>query len=107
MEELETPRMLYQAGGSVLLESGAYTTRIVADPEELEAALADGWHLDQYAAKDAAEAESKDGGAGDKAPAAPTRAELEVEATALGIAFDGRWGVKKLAEAIAEKKAAA
>ncbi len=53
MQDLETPRMLYRAGGLVLLESGAYTTRIVADPAELASALADGWFLDQYAAKDA------------------------------------------------------
>lgn len=55
MQDLETPRMVYRAGGNVLLESGAYSTRIVADQAELSEALADGWHLDQYAAKDAAE----------------------------------------------------
>ncbi|MGL4441443.1 MAG: hypothetical protein ACRCUE_19500 [Bosea sp. (in: a-proteobacteria)] len=47
--------MLYRAGGNVLLESGAYSTRIVADHDELSAALADGWFLGQYAAKDASE----------------------------------------------------
>lgn len=47
--------MVYRAGGNVLLESGAYSTRIAADQAELSEALADGWHLDQYAAKDASE----------------------------------------------------
>ena len=96
--------MVYRACGPVLLESGAYSIRVVADQAELSAALADGWHLDQYAAKDAAEAPAP------VAPApvsAPTRADLEAEAHALGVKFDGRWGDKRLSDAIAAKKAPA
>lgn len=105
MHNLETPRMVYRACGSVLLESGAYSIRVVADQAELSAALADGWHLDQYAAKDAAEAPEP----AEKLPepAASTRADLEAEARALGVKFDGRWGDKRLSDAIAAKKAAA
>ena len=63
-------------------------------------ALAGGWHLDQYAAKAAHEAAQQ--------PPAPdvedepvTREALAAKAAALGIKFDGRWGDRRLAEAIA------
>ena len=102
--------MLYRVGTQVLLESGAYDYRIVSE-SEYESAIADGWHLDQYAAKDAAEkpVESPDLRSpnpfdtihDDDAP--PTREELETKARELGIKFDGRTGDKKLAALIKEK----
>lgn len=97
---MELPRMLYRAGTMCVLESGAYDWLIVKDHAELDAALAGGWHLDQYAAKAAHEAAQQ--------PPAPvakdepvTRETLAEKAAALGIKFDGRWGEKRLAEAIA------
>lgn len=91
---MEFPRMLYRAGGAWALESGAYSLRTVADEAEFDAATAEGWHLDQYAARDAAEAE-----AAESEP--PTRDELQQKADELGIKVDGRWSDRKLAEVIA------
>lgn len=99
--ELETPRMVYRAGGNVLLESGAYSTRIVEDQAELKAALAEGWHLDQYAARGAVEPVKAE----DQTPL--TRADLEAKAIDIGVDFDRRWGDKRLAQAIADKLSAA
>lgn len=98
--DLEFPRIVYRAGGEWLLESGAYSVRQVADADELAAAQAEGWHLDQYAAKAADEA-LVDQVPADDTP--PTRAELEAKATELGIKWDGRWGDKRLSDAIAAK----
>lgn len=103
---MEFPRMVYRAGSMVELESGRYDWRIVADENECVGAQAEGWHLDQYAAKAAAEApqvaeDAPPDEVADNAP--PTREELEHKAQELGIKFDGRWGDKKLAAAIAEK----
>lgn len=95
--------MVYRVGEKLALESGTYDVRVI-NADEWEQAQADGWHLDQYAAKAAQEAASKPAPAdvpGDDAP--PTRAELEQKAQELGIKFDGRWGDKKLSEAIAAK----
>ena len=72
--------MTYRAGGPWVLESGAYSLRLVADADDLQAATADGWHLDQYAARDAAAADA----------AQPARAELEQKAAELSIKVDGR-----------------
>lgn len=115
MDNIETPRLLYRVGGTWALEAGNFSLLEVPTPEALEAALAEGWHLDQYAAKEAHEAAQaqpvapvEPAAAIDAAqPAepvddtsAPTRAELEQKATELGIKFDARWGDKKLAAAI-------
>lgn len=83
--------MTYRAGGPWVLESGAYSLRLVADADDLQAATADGWHLDQYAARDAAAADA----------AQPTRAELEQKAAELSIKVDGRWSDRKLRDVIA------
>lgn len=85
---MDFPRMLYRAGGSHQLESGAYSIRLVT-ADEFDAATAEGWHLDQYAAKAAAEAPP--------APEPMTREQMEAAATARGIKFDGRTSDKKLA----------
>mgnify|MGYP003431494799 FL=1 len=88
---VDFPRMTYRAGGPWVLESGAYSLRLVADADDLQAATADGWHLDQYAARDAAAADA----------AQPTRAELEQKAAELSIKVDGRWSDRKLRDVIA------
>lgn len=97
--------MVYRSGAMVALESGSYDWRIVS---EAEWPHAQGWHLDQYAAKAAHEATLQDQSApavDESAP--PTRAELEQKATELGIKFDSRMGDKKLAAKIAEALGAA
>lgn len=94
--------MVYRSGAMVALESGSYDWRIVSEAEWPQA-QADGWHLDQYAAKAAHEATLLDQSApavDESAP--PTRAEMEQKATELGIKFDARMGDKKLAAKIAE-----
>ncbi len=85
---MEFPRMVYRVGTKCVLETGTYDGRIVTQSEWPQA-QADGWHLDQYAARDAA---------ADNAP--PTRAEMEQQAVRLGIKVDGRWSDKKLRDVI-------
>lgn len=65
----------------------------VANDEEKDAALADGWFLTVP--------EALAGKADDNS--APTREELELKATELGIKFDGRTSDAKLGKLIAEK----
>lgn len=118
------PRALYKAPGTEQLESGLFTTRLANDEAEQEAALADGWYLTQEDALSAYK-ESLTGSVGeaieperiaakldteDKRPVdddskPATRAELEQQATALGIEFSPRIGDEKLAERIAAKLA--
>lgn len=124
------PQALYLAGGVEKLESGLFTTKLVHDEDQLEASLADGWHTcqeDANAAKEAAEAEAAaarlaaavpaEPPTPAPAPAAPApapseepiseedakakRAALEAKATELGIAWNYRWGDKKLSDMIA------
>ena len=91
------PKMLYRApGADVLTDSGPMATLIVGNADDCGAALQDGWF---ETSPEAAAAIAKP--ASEDAP--PTRAELEQKATELGIAFDGRWGDKKLSAAIADK----
>ena len=89
----EFPKALYRVPGhDVVTDSGPCAVRVVADADEQKAALADGWRLsspEAHAPQTASEAP-------------PTRAELEQKAAELGIKFDGRWGDKRLAEAIAK-----
>ncbi len=66
----------------------------VADELELETKLAEGWFKTVPEALAPKEVQ-------DNAP--PTREELELKATELGIKFDGRTGDAKLAKLIAEK----
>ena len=102
------PQALYKAPGTEQLESGLFTTRLANDEAERDAALADGWHLNQEDANAAYEAskaatEEKKPADDDSKPA--TRAELEQQATALGIEFSPRIGDEKLAGRIAAKLA--
>lgn len=95
------PLAMYRMPGrDVETDSGWCAYRVVADDAEREAALADGWH---ETAPDAAEAlRAANAPAADFPPddAPPTRDELEQKAAELGIKFDGRWGDKRLADAI-------
>lgn len=45
MNSSEFPRMIYRAGGAEEIHGGHFSTQIVHDSDELDAALADGWHL--------------------------------------------------------------
>ena len=119
----EFPQALYIMPGVEKLESGLFTTQLVKDAEQRDAALADGWHTCQEDAKAAFEADeaeriaaalkaaepaaspvvSKPDLDDDNAP--PTRAELEQKATELGVEFSPNIGDKKLAERIAVKLA--
>jgi hypothetical protein len=99
MDNLEFPRCMYRHGGTWQLESGLFTIQTVQDADEMEAAKKDGFHLDQYAALDAAKLAEQ----GDNR--APTREELEAKATELGIAFKPQTSNKKLSADIAAKLA--
>lgn len=114
LDTLEVPRLLCRAGGDWQLESGRYSVLVVKTHDELRAALADGWHLDQYAAKAAAEAPAKADDATDEHEppipqadddAPPTKEELQQRLTELGVDFDARWGAKRLQEALDASKA--
>lgn len=107
------PQALYRMPGKdVQTDDGWCAYSIANSAEDLEAALADGWHETSPAAAEAFEAakcqQSEPASAtaptDDAAP--PTRAELEQKAAELGLKFDGRTGDKRLAALIAEKLAA-
>lgn len=108
------PAMLYKVGGKEEIHGGMYTSLIVQDADELEAALADGWaESTPDALAIAADSSIKEANAveqraiadigttSDDAP--PTRSELEQKATELGIKVDARWGDKRLSDEIAAK----
>lgn len=84
------PRMLYRAGSGVVVDGSACAALVVHGEAEQAAALADGWGFTLDAAPEVP---------ADDAP--PTRAELEAKATELGLKWDGRWGDKRLSDAIA------
>jgi hypothetical protein len=106
--------MLYKCPGSHAIHGGHFDYTIVED-DQIEATLADGWHLttpaalaahqaalDAAKAKQEAEAEAQTSAAMADATKPPTREEMEHMATALGLPFDGRTGDKKLAAMIAD-----
>jgi hypothetical protein len=101
---MEFPRMVVRVGTAWVLESGTYDLATANNADHLAALLADGWHVDQYAAKAAGtEAVSARVDHEPEAPEdhPPTRAELERKAHELGLKFDGRTGDKKLSAMIA------
>jgi hypothetical protein len=104
MNQNDFPRMVYQAGGTEEIHGGRFATHIVNDEDELEAALADGWHLTTCEAKAAAEkpaagaSAAGDDGKSDDTP--PTRDELKAKATELGLTFPGNVSNAKLFEMI-------
>lgn len=87
----EFPKMLYRAGSGAAVDGVECAALVVQSEAEQAAALADGWGL-------SLNAEPADAPADD---APPTRAELEAKATELGLKWDGRWGDKRLTDAIA------
>lgn len=88
--------MLYKFPGPHQQQDGKYDQLVVLD-EDIDAALAEGWFLTPPEAKAATEAHVLP-----KDPEPPTRAEMEQKATELGIKWDGRWGDKRLSDAIAD-----
>lgn len=86
------PQWLYRHGEEPRLVRGA---------DEHAQALADGWVEQPWEVVAPAEKPAAEPVPDDDAP--PTRAELEQKARELGIKFDGRWGDKRLADAIADK----
>ena len=90
----EFPKALYRHGTGTLVDGVECSMRIVKDADEQAEALADCWVFTL-----AGPAEPVDGEPADDAP--PTRAELEAKATELGLKWDGRWGDKRLSDAIA------
>lgn len=100
------PRMLYKQGGPHEIHGGRFDYLVAEDAEELDAMLADGWHLTTDEAREAGQVAVAASGVSsapvdDNAP--PTRAELEQKARELGVEFSPRLGDAKLAERIAEK----
>lgn len=57
MNQNEFPRMVYQAGGNEEIHGGRFATNIVNDQDELDAALASGWHRTTTEAAEAPERE--------------------------------------------------
>ena len=95
--------MVYKAPGAHELH-GVRVDYLVVDDAELEATLANGWHLTPAAAQAALDARAGVAAVDDTAP--PTRAELEAKAAGLGLTYDKRLGDKRLL-ALAEEKIAA
>lgn len=97
------PRMVYKHGGPHDIHGSKFDTHIVHDVDELDAALAGGWHKTTPEAK-AATMKPSTPAASSTAPhddnAPPTRVELEQKARELGIDFSANIGDKKLAERI-------
>lgn len=109
MNDNEFPRMVYQAGGTEEIHGGRFATNIVNDQDELDAALADGWHPTTTEATAAAGKPADVGATGAGAGAAddekddnapPSRDELKAKATELGLTFPGNVSNIKLAEMI-------
>lgn len=92
---MKNATMLYKAPGPHDIHGGKFDT-LTVDADDVEGALADGWHLTTPEALAASKAKASD----DNAP--PTRDELEAKAEELGIAFDGRVSNKTLAGKIAD-----
>ena len=95
----EFPKALYRAGTGTLVDGVECAFMLAKDAAEQAVALADGWGFVAHA--EPASPASQSASPADDAP--PTRAELEAKATELGVRFDGRWGDKRLSDAIAAK----
>ena len=85
------PRMIYQVGTQEEMHGGRFDYIVVEDQDTLDMLLADGWYLTTGEAKDAVapKVALSEGGV-------LTRQQMEDQATALGIAFDGRTRDAKL-----------
>jgi hypothetical protein len=123
------PQMLYKAGGPEQIHGGNFSTLDVRNADEHAAALDAGWcetttqaleaqqaaaaaaaaaaAVAAVAAADAADAAAEAAKLAEQnaVNAAPTREQLEKQATDLGVEFSPNIGDKKLAERIAAKLA--
>ncbi len=96
----EFPRMIYHPNGPYEIHGAMLDYMIVENAGELATALANGWFLTpEEAINPPAPVEPEPVIPPDDAP--PSRAELEIKARELGIAFDGRTSDKTLATKIA------
>jgi hypothetical protein len=100
---MQFPTLVYRCPGAHQRTGGTYAYKGVTDKDQHAAALADGWFdtLPEAIEGNAPAAPAQI----NPAPGAefPTRAELEQKALELNLKFDGRWGDKKLSDAIAAK----
>lgn len=108
-EEFEST-IVYKDGGPYQRRGGTFDTLTVHSQEELADKLANGWysHPDEIGAKADATLPSGTPASDIKAPesaAAPTRDELKLKATELGIEFAPNTSDKKLRELIEAKLA--
>lgn len=112
---MEFPALVYRDGGPHQRPGGTFDYRPVNDEQQLQAALAEGWHRsvpEALAKKEAADVGNAAAGGvrvGQIVEDAlgelmTSRQALEAQAEQLGIRFDGRTTDRKLAEAIAKAK---
>lgn len=87
------PQALYIAGGAETIEGRQFTSKLVHDADQLEAARADGWHS---STDEAAAAEDEQDAA--KADAQRQAAEAAVAASASLVTAEGGAAPAKLAE---------
>lgn len=88
------PTLVYKSPGKLRHRSGkTYKYMGVANEDELNRAIADGWNVSKEDAINGKPAELPDHVI-ENAP--PTRAEMETKAKQLGVKFDGRTSDKKL-----------
>lgn len=102
--------IVYKDGGPYQRRGGTFDTLTVVSQEELEEKLANGWysHPDEIGAKAVATLSSDAPASEIKEPeseAAPTRDELKLKATELGVQFAANTSDKKLRELIEAKLA--
>ncbi len=93
------PTLVYKTPGTHQIPGGTYEYLPVQSPDDLEAALENGWYRTLGEAIKGEHADIEDDEGGDEEPA--TRAELEAKATELGIKFQHNTKDKTLAEKIA------
>jgi hypothetical protein len=110
---MEFPVLVYKGEGKYQRLGGGYDFLGAKDEAELQEALSNGWFLtlpeaiDAFKAKQFAPTPVSKPSAPVSEPvpddsAPPTREELEIKATELGIKFDGRYSDKKIAQMIDE-----
>lgn len=95
---MEFPTIVYKNGGPHQRLGGTYSFKPAKDESEYSSLLEDGWFPSIP--------EAVAGKVNEDENAPPTRDEMEVKATELGLKFDGRTSDKKLLAMINEKLAA-
>jgi len=96
------PTIVYRCPGDHQRPGGTYSYRGVADDEQLEAALTDGWFVTLGEAIDGKSSAIETDPAEPESNAPPTRKELEQQAKELDISFNARTSDEKLLERINE-----